>query len=79
MASIGLELPDHMKGPNFKKIGKVYPRIGSLLTPDGQDPKFLQLYFQGVIFPAGVQVFPAENLQDPQEILNKTLIIEQIL
>ena len=34
---------------------------------------------QGVIFPEGVRVFPAENLQNPQEILTKTLIIEQIL
>ena len=29
--------------------------------------------------PAGVRVFPAGNLQNPQEILTKTLIIEQIL
>ena len=35
--------------------------------------------FQGVIFPAGVRVFPARKLQNPQEILTKTLIIEQIL
>ena len=34
---------------------------------------------QGVIFPAGVRVFPAGNLQNPQEILTRTLIIEQIL
>ena len=34
---------------------------------------------QGVIFPTGVRVFPAGNLQNPQEILTKTLIIEQIL
>ena len=34
---------------------------------------------QGVIFPAGVRVFPAGNLQNPQEILTKTLIIEQVL
>ena len=32
---------------------------------------------QGVFFPAGVQVFPAGNLKNPQEILTKTLIIEQ--
>ena len=37
------------------------------------------MYVQGVIFPAGVRVFPAGNLQNPQEILTKTLIIEQIL
>ena len=36
-------------------------------------------FTQGVIFPAGVRVFPAGNLQNPQEILTKTLIIEQIL
>ena len=34
---------------------------------------------QGVFFPAGVRVFPAGNLKYPQEILTKTLIIEQIL
>ena len=34
---------------------------------------------QGVIFPAGVRVFPAGNLQNPQEILTKNLIIEQTL
>ena len=34
---------------------------------------------QGVIFPAGVRVFPAGNLQNSQEILTKTLIIEQML
>ena len=34
---------------------------------------------QGVIFPTGVRVYPAGNLQNPQEILTKTLIIEQIL
>ena len=34
---------------------------------------------QGVIFPAGVWVFPAGNLQNPQEMLTKTLIIKQIL
>ena len=34
---------------------------------------------QGVIFPVGVRVFSAGNLQTPQEILTKTLIIEQIL
>ena len=34
---------------------------------------------QGVIFPAGVRVFPPGNLQNPQEILTKTLLIEQIL
>ena len=45
MASIGLSLPDNMKGPNFKVQGKVYHRIGSLLPADGEDPKFLQLYF----------------------------------
>ena len=45
MASIGLTLPDNMKGPNFKVQGKVYHRIGSLLPADGEDPKFLQLYF----------------------------------
>ena len=33
---------------------------------------------QGVIFPAGVREFPAGNLQNPQEILTKTLIVEQI-
>ena len=33
---------------------------------------------QGVFFPAGVRVFPAGNLKNPQEILTKTLIIEQI-
>ena len=45
MASIGLSLPDNMKGPNFKVQGKIYHRIGSLLPADGEDPKFLQLYF----------------------------------
>ena len=45
MASIGCTTPDNMKGPNFKVQGKVYHRIGSLLPADGQDPKFLQLYF----------------------------------
>ena len=40
------------------------------------DPVILN---QGVIFPAGVRVFPTGNLQNPQEILTKTLIIEQIL
>ena len=34
---------------------------------------------QGVFSPAGVWVFPAGNLQNSQEILTKTLIIEQIL
>ena len=34
---------------------------------------------QGVIFPAGVRVFPAGNLQNPQEILTKTLINGQTL
>ena len=34
---------------------------------------------QGVFFPAGVRVFPAGNLKYPQEILTKTLIIEQKL
>ena len=35
--------------------------------------------WQGVFFPAGVRVFPTGNLKNPQEILTKTLIIEQIL
>ena len=45
MASIGLTLSDNMKGPNFKIQGKVYHRIGSLLTADGEERKFLQIYF----------------------------------
>ena len=39
----------------------------------------LSPYSQGVFPPAGVRVFPAGILQIPQEILTKTLIIEQIL
>ena len=38
-----------------------------------------QYYSQGLFFNAGVRVFPAGILQIPQEILTKTLIIEQIL
>ena len=48
MASIGCETPDSMKGPNFKIQGKLYHSIGSLLPVDGQDPKFLQLYFYDI-------------------------------
>ena len=35
------------------------------------------VYTQGVFFPAGVRVFLAGNLKNPQEILTKTLMIEQ--
>lgn len=45
MASIGCNTPDNVKGPNFKIFGKVHHKIGSLLPSDGEDPKFLQLYF----------------------------------
>ena len=34
---------------------------------------------QGIFSPAGVRVFSAGNPQNPQEILTKTLIIEQML
>ena len=43
-------------------------------TKDTRDTKD-----QGVFSPAGVWVFPARNIQNPQEILTKTLIIEQLL
>ena len=45
MASIGCDTPDSVKGPNFKILGKVHHKIGSLLPAEGNDPKFLQLYF----------------------------------
>ena len=44
--------------------------------------RFLDVYGtspKGIFFPMGVRVFPAGILQIPQEILTKTLIIEQIL
>merc|ERR1712203_249030 len=34
-----------VRGPNFKILGKVYHKIGSLLPSDSENPKFLQLYF----------------------------------
>ena len=33
--------------PTFKIQGQVYHRAGSLLPPDGEDPKFLQIFFLG--------------------------------
>ena len=33
--------------PTFKIQGQVYHRSRSLLPPDGEDPKFLQIYFLG--------------------------------
>ncbi|CAF4665941.1 unnamed protein product, partial [Rotaria sp. Silwood2] len=33
--------------PTFKVQGQVYHRIGSLLPPTNEEPKFLQIYFMG--------------------------------
>ena len=45
MTSIGCNTPGEMMGPNFKILGKVYHQLGSLIPSEGEDPKFLQLYF----------------------------------
>ena len=45
MASIGCSTPKNYQGPNFKIQGKVHHRIGSLIPPGEDPPKFLQLYF----------------------------------
>jgi hypothetical protein len=33
--------------PTFKVQGQVYHRVGSLLPPSNEEPKFLQIYFMG--------------------------------
>ena len=33
--------------PTFKVLGQIYHQIGSVLPPDGEEPKFLQIYFMG--------------------------------
>ena len=33
--------------PTFKVQGQVYHRVGSLLPPENEEPKFLQIYFMG--------------------------------
>ena len=45
MTSIGCNTPGEMQGPNFKILGKLYHQLGSLIPSEGEDPKFLQLYF----------------------------------
>ena len=33
--------------PTFKVLGQIYHQIGSVLPPDEEEPKFLQIYFMG--------------------------------
>ena len=49
MTSIGCNKIDSRQGwnPCFKVQGHVYHRIGSLCPPDGEKPKFAQIYFLG--------------------------------
>jgi hypothetical protein len=49
MTSFGCTKEIREKGfmPTFKIQGQVYHRIGSLLPVQGEDPKFLQIYFVG--------------------------------
>ena len=44
LASLGLEQAPEA-GPNFKILGKLHHRIGSIGKPNDQKPKFAQLYF----------------------------------
>ena len=43
-ANIDRSMNDGRGPPVFKICGQIHHRIGSLLPPDGGDPKFIQLY-----------------------------------
>ena len=44
LASLGIDQTPE-SGPNFKVLGKLYHRIGSIGQPENDKPKFAQLYF----------------------------------
>ena len=43
----GLDAREHGYMPTFRIQGQVYHRAGSLMPPEGQEAKFLQIYFVG--------------------------------
>ena len=76
MASIGCTTPESVRGPNFKILGKVYHKIGSLLPADEENPKFLQLYFYDNDEATNIRLKIMPKLD--KEILKKlTKIIEE--